>query len=1263
MSSEKRRKRWYLSEILRYTAEVANGEAKAKSLLQELLRDHPGDDVIEQALACMKLGRKFRQCREEAFRLGKEDNRSAFDELMKQFLNMRHDMVKQGVVNQYLMRLVQQYRKGFEQTHPHLPIPSISIPNKQLLGKQTTEQKRGKILEYYADRNMGFLLETLTGQIWDFSIKDILDENLSKSLSEGQVYQEVRFTGDINSGDGKHPAAQNLELVSADEPASTKTQSSLTKESAEISQDNSFFAKAKTAEKSGQIQEAQNYYSLEIKQGPESPHYKDAIKDMASLLNRTDGRAAAEFLEKYSEAFTRNGEIRAVNQMKARFYIHAREFIKAAPILRNIADSRPRNSHLRNSWQQIYNSKRHSCLLQEAYCYFADGQYEESIKKLNDICKEYFDDPVSAALLRKVKDAQILKEKPRDLPPEDLLIFEEFSILAKLRLGIDKLDDIEAGTAENGSLSFNRNWLFKGNQKSPVSQSKHLKDAQYALNNEGDFRYNYIRSKIYDYFLEQAEGEVSKDIVSLEVIRCYALEVLQLTMPQEQQSSRAWSLVVLSYFEKEKKYQVKNALPPIPLFSALFKYPMQNYEISMISHLFHSVMWGYSGLSNLLKALQEEPNSWNKFVSDLGFLYSRAYRVSDVLEDALNKIGAGDLLKDMRISSNFHQEDAELFALFDDLSKITANKFSQIREAFLQVPKKHWTELEQARISVLQEMLGYCSDYAGQHKFADKERWYFRIKDLLDSLLKECAETPTTLSIEKIYPALKKIQSLLIADFQKFQTQEPEFELKNVDDNNSYVLGQDGMLSLKLLLSFVNESAPAVESLRIFPEDASREFNGGEFLGLMEAGSKEIELNIKPTPQEIQDNAFSIRLKIEYRSSRGELKDAGSFAVPVQLGKPMTEEITNVYYVYASGAYVDDDNMFFGRDELVEEICKYLSQYSGQCFVLYGQKRSGKTSVLRHVGKKLPKNCVFTTTSASTFTYNGDKIIESFVKAIYRPVVRKFKDLGIPLPEDFPSYEEAKSDSIQTLYRISMSISQQNMQWVIAVDEFTNIYANKSDETAAFMHAWKSFLEDKLFSALIIGQDTMPRFKKEYPNDFCVAHDKRITFLSWESSCKLATQPILLDGKSRYRGNALEAIYRVTAGSPYFLQKVCSEIVKYLNKRQQPYITEADVDNVIDSMVRGENRLKEEVFDELVTAGDERNAWVPRKQLWSILTKIALQTGDSGWCSVSELEDIENADAAIKDLHERDILVLDGDKLRIKVELFTKWLKINWRGV
>lgn len=1108
-----------------------------------------------------------------------------------------------------------------------------------------SNNRRGKITAFWPERNMGFITENQTGQSWYMNLHSGLDEELEKELLSGRVNQEVSFRGDVNSGNGRYPNAMDIRGLSgsAETLSPVRERTPLAQRLANIPKSGGYYANAKRAEQLDQLEEAKDLYQQEIDKGPNSKYYKSAIKDLASLINRTDGKSAVATLEKYASAFTTADEVRSIQQMKAQFYVKAQEYQKAATIFQGLAKGLVK-----------YDTKRCSYLQQEAYCYYALGKYDTAILKLENLIKNFPGNEAIVTLLSKIEEA---KEQGRELPLEDFQqIAGELPPLSMMRIEKCKLDGIEAQAKEKSNFSdadIDRiSYLIADvREKRPLERSKFRLTVAW-LQKELGKPFDELYNTMCRYFYEQARGSAYDSSIPPEVIRCYALESLRLAVPQSQcnySTSRGidkwvitaddpiieetWTLLVASYQEN----------------------PLSPQELTV----------GKQGiwLTRALDELKKNNLYWSRFIADLSFIRTRVKHVFTKLDDALKKIGIVLPLIPNDQENSYYQKEAKLYVLFENISSMTADKFNQIREQFLLRSNEYKPPLDKSRTNSMLKILEECSTYTSQRNFWDKERVYLQLKNLLENLLEECAERPTTLSIEKMYPALKKLWSLLENDFAILSTQEPEFKLKNVLDTNMYAVEQDGMLSLKLLLSSTNESAPPVASLRVFPENKEHKFDGGDFPEPIGAGEKEFEFRVKPLANELKEKAFSLNLKIEYRSLGGATKVVGPFAVSVQLGKGMTSDIENVYAQYAGGAEVEDEKMFFGRDELVNEICTHLSEHSGQCFVLYGQKRSGKTSVLRHVGKKLPKNCFFTEASALSFNYEGERVMPAFVKEIYDPVVEKIEDLSIDKDADFPTYEDAKLEPQRTLRRISKFLAAKGYQWVIAIDEFTAIYADKKEEVAAFMHAWKSFLEAKLFNALIIGQDTMPRFKNEYPNDFCVTHDKRITFLSKESSFKMATEPILLNNESRYRGNALEMIYGLTSGSPYFLQKICSAVVDYINHRRTPFITGADIENVAESMTRGERKLESEVFDALVTAGEEKHAVVPRERLWQVLTRIALQSRQSGWCSRNELEDIENANVAIKDLIERDTLLVDEDKLRIKVELFSMWLRINMRGV
>ncbi len=67
------------------------------------------------------------------------------------------------------------------------------------------------------------------------------------------------------------------------------------------------------------------------------------------------------------------------------------------------------------------------------------------------------------------------------------------------------------------------------------------------------------------------------------------------------------------------------------------------------------------------------------------------------------------------------------------------------------------------------------------------------------------------------------------------------------------------------------------------------------------------------------------------------------------------QEIENPYARYAESSIVEDPQMFYGREELIENSAKAIinAGKQGKSIVIYGQKRAGKSSILYHLGLKV----------------------------------------------------------------------------------------------------------------------------------------------------------------------------------------------------------------------------------------------------------------------------------------------------------------------
>jgi hypothetical protein len=226
---------------------------------------------------------------------------------------------------------------------------------------------------------------------------------------------------------------------------------------------------------------------------------------------------------------------------------------------------------------------------------------------------------------------------------------------------------------------------------------------------------------------------------------------------------------------------------------------------------------------------------------------------------------------------------------------------------------------------------------------------------------------------------------------------------------------------------------------------------------------------------------------------------------------------------------------------------------------------------------------------------------------------------------------------------------------VLLIDEFTELFKQikRGRVQPEIMKEWKAILEKRYFSSILVGQDIMPMFKAEFPNEFGVTEDQRVTYFSEEEARKMIEVPV---GAQHYGGNAVNRILELTACSPYYTMMLCKRLVDYINRTKSVVVTEADVEEVKNSIVTGKDRLLKDKFENLVSAGDgKQDTGIDPQESWEACATIAKRS-ENGWCLVEHL----SSDARIlEDLENRDVLERKQNSYRIRVGLFHAWLCEN----
>lgn len=395
--------------------------------------------------------------------------------------------------------------------------------------------------------------------------------------------------------------------------------------------------------------------------------------------------------------------------------------------------------------------------------------------------------------------------------------------------------------------------------------------------------------------------------------------------------------------------------------------------------------------------------------------------------------------------------------------------------------------------------------------------------------------------------------------------------------------------------------------------------------------------------------------------------------------------IPNPYSEFAHANTVEDDTMFKGRETTIQTICDNVVN-GKKCYAIYGQKRSGKSSVLFHIAKKLTnekkalavhfslgENIVKDRDNDDTVLINLYylflKEIENGLKREDRIVYREVFGHGIKW-DDLKDNPEAQFrdrldlivDTLHERYQF------ETYKIVLLIDEYTYLYSFIKQKllTPLFMTKMKALIENNYFTVVVAGHDALPSFYDEFKNEFRIFEKYKLDYIDEKSARELIEDPIRYeDGSSRYQPGAVDLILKMTACSPFYIQIVCDEIVKYANENKCSPITIPDVNDVYNKLITNQGSISFGDFDNLISSGDGKLNPKAVEDTYRVLQDIAVRTRSQEYCKQKDIYVFGKEDEKIiKDLKERDVVVEDkqyvGEKrIKIKVELFKNWINNN----
>lgn len=611
----------------------------------------------------------------------------------------------------------------------------------------------------------------------------------------------------------------------------------------------------------------------------------------------------------------------------------------------------------------------------------------------------------------------------------------------------------------------------------------------------------------------------------------------------------------------------------------------------------------------------------------------------------------------------------------------------EFRLTKLQDERHRWmTSLDLSRITeIITNIAPAIDTYLRSTGYRNKEANYNNIRGQVQRLITDIQEGPTKLSFDALLPVLSHIQSVLFDSFSDvIRMSEPRITAKILSDA---VIEEGNVVSIQVEISNHKDSSPVREvSVCIVSTDSIHFLsNDNTLYNAIDGGEAHIfKLKLRVGEDVIKNKTALLELSCNYKT--GDMEKTYQSKLSLKLYSPDEfEVIPNPYAPFANGSQVPiESNMFYGREEFISNITHSILNSPAKQIIIYGQKRCGKSSVMCHLKKQLEDTGKTFCISFSLGDISGTLSEASFYYKILSTIKENLESLefkGKIVPDyDIPSFTEFKlfddENPLNTFSKYIVRFKQACMQtsgWadkslVVMIDEFTYLYTEikKGNIKDSIMKQWKAVTQNERaqFSAVLVGQDVVPLFKKEdyARNAFEVIEDIRLTYLQLEPARNLIEKPILnKNGESRYIGKAVDAIIEYTSRNPYYIQIFCARLVEFMNRNKSISVTEADVNEVAKSFIIGDRALDDGKFDNLIRAGELKDYQeFPEKDILEVLKRIALCTKNMPYCNRSDIETSlpdASVDSILKHLQNREVVEKKGeDNYKIQVKLFQEWL-------
>jgi len=379
---------------------------------------------------------------------------------------------------------------------------------------------------------------------------------------------------------------------------------------------------------------------------------------------------------------------------------------------------------------------------------------------------------------------------------------------------------------------------------------------------------------------------------------------------------------------------------------------------------------------------------------------------------------------------------------------------------------------------------------------------------------------------------------------------------------------------LALALDNIGRSPASNLTVELLPGTGYKVHDGRFEMAVLPAGrTADVELRARP---ESGIETFRVEFRITY-DDRERTGKTDLFADRVRLVSPPAE-FRPISNPYATGKPLQAGSpVFVGREDLFAFVRENLAGPAGEnVLILVGDRRMGKTSVLRQLPLRLPDGFVpiFIDGQAIGMEPGMANLLYDIGLEVQQGLAAHGITVSLP-PLD--AFQARPVDSFERQFLAGVQSALRDQTLLLLLDEYEELEArvrsgDLEEKVFSYLRHLMQHLENVGF--VFAGGHRLEELTADYWSIlFNIALYRRVGLLDEVAARCLISEPVA-DAGLLYDDLAVDKMLKATAGHPYFLQLLCHTLVNILNQERIAYVTVGDVNRALEEMLNlGEAHL------------------------------------------------------------------------------------------